>query len=46
MVRMKPAHHARDLRPFDWGQFLKDLTQIVSQIAVAAASLSVVTNHN
>lgn len=36
----------RDLRPFDWGQFLKDFTQIVSQIAVAAASLSVVTNHN
>lgn len=35
----------RDLRPFDWGQFLKDATQIVSQLAVAAASLAVIRNN-
>ena len=34
----------RDLRPFDWGLFLKDATQILSQLAVSAASLSVLRN--
>jgi protein involved in polysaccharide export with SLBB domain len=32
----------RDLRPFNWSQFLKDVTQIVSQLAITAASLSVI----
>jgi len=32
----------RDLRPFDLGQFLKDATQITSQVAVTAASLVVI----
>jgi len=31
----------RDLRPFNWTQFLKDVTQIASQLALTAASLSV-----
>ncbi len=35
----------RDLRPFDWGQFLKDATQIISQLAVSAASLAVLRNN-
>ena len=35
----------RDLRPFDWSQFLKDVTQIASQLAVTAASLSVLNNN-
>jgi len=35
----------RDLRPFNWGTFLKDATQIVSQLAVTAASLSVIRNN-
>jgi polysaccharide export outer membrane protein len=34
----------RDLRPFDWMQFLRDITQVTSQVAVTAASLSVI-NH-
>lgn len=32
----------RDLRPFDWMQFMRDITQVTSQIAVTAASLSVI----
>lgn len=36
----------RDLSPFDLGQFLKDATQIVSQLAVTAASLSVIQTNN
>jgi polysaccharide export outer membrane protein len=36
----------RDLRPFDWLQFFKDVTQIASQLAVSAASLSVLSNNN
>ncbi len=36
----------RDLRPFDWSQFLKDATQIVSQLAISAASLAVLQNNN
>jgi len=32
----------RDLRPFDATQFLKDFTQITSQLAVSAASLAVI----
>ncbi|MEI9991447.1 MAG: SLBB domain-containing protein [Rhizomicrobium sp.] len=36
----------RDLRPFDWSIFLKDATQIVSQLAIAAASLAVLQNNN
>jgi hypothetical protein len=36
----------RDLTPFDWGSFLKDATQIVSQLAVTAASLSVISRTN
>jgi polysaccharide export outer membrane protein len=35
----------RDLRPFNWSQFLKDVTQIASQLAVTAASLSVLNNN-
>jgi len=35
----------RDLRPFDWSQLLKDVTQIASQLAVTAASLSVLNNN-
>jgi polysaccharide biosynthesis/export protein len=35
----------RDLRPFDWGQFLKDATQIVSQLAIAGASLAVLQRN-
>jgi hypothetical protein len=35
----------RDLRPFDWSQFLKDVTQIASQLAVTGASLSVLNNN-
>ncbi len=35
----------RDLRPFDWIQFFKDVTQIASQLAVSAASLSVLRNN-
>ena len=36
----------RDLSPFDWTTFLKDFTQITSQLAVTAASLSVISQHN
>jgi len=36
----------RDLSPFDWGIFLKDATQIISQLAVTAASLSVISRTN
>jgi protein involved in polysaccharide export with SLBB domain len=36
----------RDLRPFDWLAFFKDITQIASQLAVSAASLSVLNNNN
>ncbi len=36
----------RDLRPFEWSSFLKDATQIFSQLAVAAASLAVLQNNN
>ena len=36
----------RDLRPFDWGQFLKDATQVLSQLAIAGASLAVLQNNN
>jgi protein involved in polysaccharide export with SLBB domain len=32
----------RDLRPFDLGQFLRDASQITSQVAVTAASLVVI----
>lgn len=35
----------RDLRPFDWGVFLKDATQIFSQLAVTAASISVLRSN-
>jgi hypothetical protein len=35
----------RDLRPFSWAQFLKDATQIASQLALTAASLSVLNNN-
>lgn len=35
----------RDLRPFDWGQFVKDATQIVSQLAITAASLSIIHSN-
>jgi protein involved in polysaccharide export with SLBB domain len=36
----------RDLRPFSWSQTLRDATQILSQIAVAAASIAVLTRNN
>ncbi len=36
----------RDLRPFDWTEVLKDITQITSQLAVTAASLSILGNNN
>ncbi|HUQ70489.1 MAG TPA: SLBB domain-containing protein, partial [Planctomycetaceae bacterium] len=32
----------RDLSPFDLGQFLRDATQVTSQLAVTAASVSVI----
>ncbi len=35
----------RDLRPFDWTQFVKDVTQILSQLAITAASLSVIHSN-
>jgi hypothetical protein len=35
----------RDLRPFDWTQFVKDATQILSQLAITAASLSVISSN-
>lgn len=35
----------RDLRPFEWNQFVKDFAQIFSQLAVAAASLSVLRSN-
>jgi protein involved in polysaccharide export with SLBB domain len=35
----------RDLRPFNWSEFLKDATQIVSQLAITAASLSVISSN-
>jgi polysaccharide export outer membrane protein len=35
----------RDLTPFNWTQFLKDVTQIASQLALTAASLSVLNNN-
>ncbi|MEJ0044199.1 MAG: SLBB domain-containing protein [Rhizomicrobium sp.] len=36
----------RDLRPFDWSTFLRDTTQIVSQLAIAGASLAVLQNNH
>jgi len=36
----------RDLHPFDWTSFLKDITQITSQLAITAASLSVLGKNN
>jgi protein involved in polysaccharide export with SLBB domain len=36
----------RDMRPFNWSQFLKDATLIASQLAVTAASLSVLATNN
>ncbi len=35
----------RDLRPFSWSDFLKDVTQITSQLAVTAASLSILSQN-
>ncbi len=35
----------RNLRPFDWGQFVKDATQVISQLAVSAAALAVLRNN-
>jgi protein involved in polysaccharide export with SLBB domain len=35
----------RNLRPFNWTQFLKDVTLIASQLAITAASLSVLNNN-
>ncbi len=35
----------RDLTPFNWTQFLKDATQIASQLAITAASLSILNNN-
>jgi len=35
----------RDLRPFNWSTFLKDVTLIASQLAVTAASLSVLQTN-
>jgi len=36
----------RDLQPYTWGQFIKDFTQIVSQLAITAATLSVLNTNN
>jgi protein involved in polysaccharide export with SLBB domain len=36
----------RDLRPFEWTTFLRDTSQIFSQLAIAAASLSVIRTGN
>lgn len=36
----------RDLRPFRFRQLALDLTQIVSQLAVSAASIAVISNNN
>ncbi|HWD25580.1 MAG TPA: SLBB domain-containing protein [Rhizomicrobium sp.] len=35
----------RDISPFNWSQFIKDTTQVVSQIAVTAASLAVISRN-
>ncbi len=35
----------RDLRPFDWGDFLKDATDVFSKLAISAASLAVLKNN-
>ena len=35
----------RDLRPFNWSQLIKDTTQIISQLAVAAASIYVLNRN-
>jgi protein involved in polysaccharide export with SLBB domain len=35
----------RDISPFNWSQFLKDASQIVSQLAITAASLSVLDRN-
>jgi len=35
----------RDLHPFDWTEFLKDSTQILSQLAITAASLAVLKQN-
>jgi protein involved in polysaccharide export with SLBB domain len=35
----------RDVQPFNLNQFLKDATQIVSQIAISAASLAVISHY-
>jgi hypothetical protein len=35
----------RDLQPFNWGVFLRDATQVISQLAVTAASLSVLNRN-
>lgn len=35
----------RDLQPYTWGQFIKDFTQIVSQLAITAATLSVLRTN-
>ena len=36
----------RDISPFNWSQFLKDSTQIISQLAVTAASFAVLGRNN
>jgi protein involved in polysaccharide export with SLBB domain len=36
----------KDLRPFDLTTFLRDSTQIVSQLAISAASLAVLNNNS
>ena len=36
----------RDLSPFNWTQFLKDSTQILSQLAISAASIAVLRSNN
>jgi polysaccharide biosynthesis/export protein len=36
----------RDISPFNWSQFIKDTTQIISQLAVTAASFAVLAERS
>ncbi|MEI9997264.1 MAG: SLBB domain-containing protein [Rhizomicrobium sp.] len=36
----------RDIAPFSWSQFVKDAAQIVSQLAISAASLAVLNRNS
>ena len=35
----------RDISPFNWSQFIKDTTQVISQLAVTAASFAVISEN-